>query len=383
MRRFTGIVMALALTACTDQATEPPGPAEILGGQRNNTHVDAGTATLIGDAGVFGGRALGWTDIALDGAGNLFATSRIGSELTTDGCIYGELGTGGNRGCTHLYVLDPGTGEVLAEIGKTDGMFVSDIEFTADGTLFGSEWFVSLPTESGGGLITLDPTTAAITLVGGFGPTPFVNQFHTNIQNGGISIHPHTGQLWGVESNFSFTAAIFRIDAATGVATEVIRLGLDGQPTDFGLDGFEILPNGAFLGLRGWEPSELYSINPSADPVSGLAELTLIPLALDPAIEGKLNGLESIGPVTPSNLLGDVEEFIGSGGLDAVKATSLISKISLAQKFLDEGRVTQAIAVLEAFIKQVNGYINGGNISMENGQALIDAAQAVINGLSL
>ena len=185
-----------------------------------------------------------------------------------------------------------------------------------------------------------------------------------------------------MESSYRLPATIFRIDPATGLPSDVTQLGLAGGPSPFGVAALEILHDGTFVGLRARGSSELYSINPLPDPVSGLAELTLIPLTLDPAIEGSLNGLESIGPVVPSDLIGDINGLISSGGLDANKAKSLISKVNLAQKFLDEGKVANAISMLEAFINQVSGYVNGGNITAEAGQALIDAAQAVIDGLS-
>jgi hypothetical protein len=390
MKRIIGIIMVLGLAACADQTTEPAGPSDMVSaplfsasvanrllastnrGELVEIDLTAATTTLIGDAGLFEGREMGWTDIAFD-AGNLFATSNQQAELSTDGCI--GWFTGGQ--CSHLYVLDVGTGAVLAEIGSTGGAYVSDIDFAADGTLYGSK-YIDVLSRGDGGFITLDPTTAALTLVGRFGPG--VGLY--DLENGGISVHPQTGDIWGIESNFSRQESIFRIDPATGLASDVTRLGLAGLPTSFGIDGFEILPNGTFVGLRAGNSSELYSINPSPDPISGLAELTLIPLTLDPAIVGNLNGLEHVGPVVSSDLVGDVEDLVSAGNLAANNVKSLVSKINLAQKFLDEGRVAQAISMLEAFINQVNGYVNGGNMSPEAGQDLIDAAQAVIDAQS-
>ena len=194
------LAVVLALGACEEQVTEPLAPfddaatpffntvmvtqglyASTNRGELVEINLAAGTATLIGDAGLFEGRELGWTDIAFDAAGNVFATSREASELSTDGCLYGEFGTGGTYACTHLYVLDAGTGAVLTEIGSTLVNFVSDIDFAADGTLFGSEWF---DTGDGGALVTLDPTTAGVTLIGKYGPKPYPSS--ANIHNGGI-----------------------------------------------------------------------------------------------------------------------------------------------------------------------------------------------------
>ena len=244
---------------------------------------DGGTARLIGDAGVFEGRDLGWTGISFDPAGNLFVTSRQSSEFNENCPDFGG-------GCAHLYTIDPGTGAVLSEVGSTGVKWLSDIDFNPDGTLYGNRWL------NLGTLLMIAPTTAAVTPIGPFGADPFGGP----LQNGGVSVHPQTDVLWAVESSFTNSpSTIFKVDRATGVAFDIIRLGLGGGTITFGFDALEILPDGRFIGTRGGrgpEGSELYEIDPTPDPVSGLAELTLIPLVFDTGIQGSLNGLESRGP---------------------------------------------------------------------------------------
>ena len=68
--------------------------------------LDLGTVTLIGDVGTYAGKTLGWTDIAQDASGALFALSRHSSESDTD-CFGGP--------CNHLYEIDPQNGAVVAD----------------------------------------------------------------------------------------------------------------------------------------------------------------------------------------------------------------------------------------------------------------------------
>ena len=75
-----------------------------------------GTATLIGDAGIFNGKNMGWTGLSFDAAGDLFAVSRRVTEPQT-GCPQSP-GTFESR-CAHLYQLDSTNGAVLAEVGNT------------------------------------------------------------------------------------------------------------------------------------------------------------------------------------------------------------------------------------------------------------------------
>ena len=92
-----------------------------------------GTATLIGDAGTFDGKDIGWTGLSLDAAGDLSAVSRFFVEPFT-GCTVSP--TFQSR-CAHLYQLDPTNGAIIQEIGNAQAPWISDIDFASDGTLYG------------------------------------------------------------------------------------------------------------------------------------------------------------------------------------------------------------------------------------------------------
>jgi len=234
--------------------------------------LSAGTAVLVGRATVPSGRTpslWGWTDLALEPGpeGELFAVSRR----------MGELGR-----VSRLYRIDPASGEILEDIGSTGVAFLTDIDFAADGTLYGDRL------ESGGGLIFINPSNATVQI-------PANIRFGGGLQNGGFAVHPLTGELWGVE-RIGSPPGIFKIDPNTGLASDVVRLGLNQVPLppNFGFDALEILPDGRFTAFRSIRSNEFYEINPVPDPVSGLAEVTLIPLVL-PALDGTLNGLTVAG----------------------------------------------------------------------------------------
>jgi hypothetical protein len=110
--------MGLIVTACREQPTAPTldpapdprsrpsfaftgGSGKLLGttwrGELVEIDLDVGTVTWIGDAGVVGGFNLGWTDIAFDGVGDLFAISRRLSDPDM----------------ASLYRIDPSTGAVI------------------------------------------------------------------------------------------------------------------------------------------------------------------------------------------------------------------------------------------------------------------------------
>ena len=239
----------------------------------------AGTATLIGDAGTFNGKELGWTGLTFDAAGDLFAVSRFRSEPISV-CFVPFS----NGACAHLYRLDPNTGAVIQHVGDVQAAFVSDIDFASGGTLYGNHF------DSQGTLITVNPATAIANPVGQFG-----SHFGNRISNGALSVHPLTGEIWAIGNNFGRNKLIFKVDPSTGAAMPpIVQLGLLGNLLTFGFDALEILPNDRFIATRGVGSNEVYEINPFPDAISGLAEITLIPLVLDVGITGSLNGLESL-----------------------------------------------------------------------------------------
>ena len=245
-------------------------------------------ADLIGDAGILeDGREPGWTGLSLDSEGNLFVSSRHRSEPETDGC-FGLFGVGG---CSHLYRIDPRTGAILEHIGSTEKAFLSDIDFTPDGSaLYGGHFLDETAVFSG--LLVIDPSTAFATPIGRFENA----MSNIPIDTGGLSVHPQTGEIWGTEFTGLNPKRLYRVDPETGVAISGVSMALNGEVLFFGIDALEILPNGRFIGIRGGggpQGSQVYEIDPVPDEISGFHEVTQIPVVMDPRITGNLNGLET------------------------------------------------------------------------------------------
>jgi hypothetical protein len=305
------LTLTLVATAGCDWAESPLAPTDVgtpnfsvnfspgdligttNGGELVRIDLSTGTVTLTGDAGVFDGRELGWTGLAFDASGNLLTSSRYTTESGT-ACVGPVAGVGP---CSHLYRVDLETGSVIAEVGSVGVTWVSDLAF-GDGTLFGNGFF-DQDLLCCGALLTIDPATGQGVWVNdpdGFGTNPTDEQ--VPLQNGGLAIHPLTGELWGIENAWIGAGTMFRIDRMTGLADSIMRLGLDGIPTEFGFDGLAILPDGTFLTTRGGggvPPTErLYSVNPIPDAESGFAELALIPLSYATPLQGHINGLEVV-----------------------------------------------------------------------------------------
>ncbi|MCZ6916958.1 MAG: hypothetical protein O7I93_09290 [Gemmatimonadetes bacterium] len=252
--------------------------------------LNAGTTTLLGNAGGFENRSPQWTGLSFDAYGRLLTTSRFRSEVPGQGCD-GWFNTDGGK-CAHLYELDRTTGSIVRDIGNTGFAFLSDIDLAADGTLLGSV-FINEQASGDGGLLTLDTHSGAGTLVSRYGPA----DLDRNLENGALAVHPLTGDVWAIESSNAAntgTPSIFRVDPATGLALgPAVALQAGGVPAAFGFDGLEILPNGRFVATRAGGISELYTI----DPAGGRA--TLMPLASSGSLTGHLNGLTFADPTIP------------------------------------------------------------------------------------
>ena len=190
----------------------------------------------------------------MDPAGNLYAVSTWAIEPSS--VCFGQFGFGP---CAHLYRLDPTTGAVLQHIGDLEAAFVSDIDFTESFILYGSRFVDTQPQEDGG-LVTIHPVTASITVP--------PNIRFGSLENGGLAVHPLTGDLWGIENQGAVgpgTPSIFKVDPSTGLAIlPVVPLGFGGQPVTFGFDALEILPDGRFIATitGSFGLNEIYEINP-------------------------------------------------------------------------------------------------------------------------
>lgn len=91
-----------------------------------------------------------------------------------------------------------------------------------------------------------------------------------------------------------------------------------------------------------------------------------------------------LGPNTQiENLIANVENLVNTEILNKGQGNALIAKLEAALKSLDKGNAQAACNQLQAFVNQVNAFINSGKLTPEQGQELINAANAVINELCI
>jgi hypothetical protein len=283
MKLTSTIALLCALAFVT--ASRPAALQNLVGttnaGELVDIDIAAGTVVLTGSGGAPGG----WPAASFGPDGALYVTNRWSDDILTGGCV-GFYGIGG---CAFLSRVDAATGTVLQQLGSTNVAFLSDIDFAADGKLYAIRYVDSVGAGDGG-LVQLDTSTGAMT------PATQLN-FGFGLENGGISYHPLTGLLWGIESDFplfvGLTPRIFAIDPGTGqVVGSPIQIGINGTQATFGFHSLEITADGRFFATRAGGADELWEIQPFADPVSGLAEATQVPLTMDPAIQGNITSLE-------------------------------------------------------------------------------------------
>jgi len=82
-------------------------------------------------------------------------------------------------------------------------------------------------------------------------------------------------------------------------------------------------------------------------------------------------------PTMARTLIARVQTMLAETALNDGQANSLVSKLENFLAAFERDRPSAA-NILGAFINEVEGYIKGGNLSLEEGQALIDVANAII-----
>jgi hypothetical protein len=91
--------------------------------------------------------------------------------------------------------------------------------------------------------------------------------------------------------------------------------------------------------------------------------------------------------LSPQERLGDlieaVEDLVAAGSLNHGQGNALIVKLNQAIKHLDKDEPETALNVLNAFTNQVTALVDGGVLTPEEGQALLDAAGEIVYQIEL
>jgi len=81
------------------------------------------------------------------------------------------------------------------------------------------------------------------------------------------------------------------------------------------------------------------------------------------------------------SLIARVQALVAGGSLRQNQAAGLIAKLEQIRSKIDNGQTRAANNQLGAFINQVKAFVNNGSLTASQGQALIDAANAIRLGL--
>ena len=143
------------------------------------------------------------------------------------------------------------------------------------------------------------------------------------------------------------------------------------------------LPSGEIVdlgGLPGFSESAVYAINANgslagSSVVNGQERATVwrLDFGSEPPPGGTTPG------AIIAQLIADVDDLFQSGALKKGKAKSLTKKLEKANKKLERNQPGKAVKKLDQFIKQVTKLVDKGKLSAEDGQNLIDQAQAAID----
>ncbi len=72
-----------------------------------------------------------------------------------------------------------------------------------------------------------------------------------------------------------------------------------------------------------------------------------------------------------------------AGSLNQGQGNALIVKLEHAINRLEKGKPKTALNVLNAFVNQVDGFFSEGVLTLEEGQGLLDAVNAIIDQIRL
>jgi len=98
-----------------------------------------------------------------------------------------------------------------------------------------------------------------------------------------------------------------------------------------------------------------------------------------------IGAFEAIVALTPEDqiaaLIAQINELVNGGTLAPNKANPLLTKLDQVLNQLDAEQTAAACGQLDAFINQINAYIGSGTLTAADGQALIDATNAILANL--
>jgi probable HAF family extracellular repeat protein len=197
----------------------------------------------------------------------------------------------------------------------------------------------------------------------------------------------HHAFLWTPATPNGTSGTTVDIDPVATSSSVALRVNDSGHVVGyFYRDGFAaahgfIYRDGQFIDLNSFVPANSGIFVESAWGINDSGQII---------VSGTLNGLFSsflLSPIKSDaevvDLQGEVNALVINGALLPANGQSLTAKLNAAKKKIGVQDYAGAITDLQAFINQVKAFIKTGKISAANGQALIDAANAIIQYLSI
>jgi hypothetical protein len=203
-------------------------------------------------------------------------------------CLSGQLAFGNLFGVDFdsgmLFSVSP-VNASLTPVGFAGSSF-AEIQFAPNGSLYG---LTAAPTPS---LYTINPTTAAVSLIGPLGLSDF---------EGGLAFAPN-GSAFGTNGDNASNPQLFSLNLSTGTATVIATIS--GGVHD--INGLAYRGDGKLIGLDRVSNSLLV-----IDPTTGISSL----LAAVPSTVGGLGGMTVLGGVGYYNTAGPGASIPGSNNL--------------------------------------------------------------------
>jgi hypothetical protein len=203
-------------------------------------------------------------------------------------CLSGPLAFGNLFGVDFdsgmLFSVSP-INASLTPVGFAGASF-AEIQFAPNGILYG---FTAVPTPS---LYTINPTTAAVSLIGPLGSSDF---------EGGLAFAPN-GSAFGTNGDNASNPQLFSLNLSTGTATVIATIS--GGAHD--INGLAYRGDGKLVGLDRVSNSLLV-----IDPTTGISSL----LAAVPSTVGGVGGMTVLGGVGYYNTAGSGASIPGSNNL--------------------------------------------------------------------
>lgn len=152
------------------------------------------------------------------------------------------------------------------------------------------------------------------------------------------------------------------IDTATH--TEVARMPV-GSP-----NAIAVTPDGAFVYVTDISINSVLVMSTANN-----ALVHIVPVGNFP--QGIAIATLTEPPPPPPTLTERVEALVAEGALTQSQGAGLLDKINEATAKIEAGQTAAACNQLSSFINQVNAFISNGTLTPEQGQPLIDAANAL------